>query len=197
MFYVLEGLFLAGIGVVAVAVLWFLLSLFRTRRGLVWPLVLAGFGGGLVATPIIYTRVVTTIDLGERERVVDGELHITLTGWDRTSYDFLASKPDIVVLQMANPDVTDETLQRLLGQRRLKTLDLNGTQVTDQGLAVLAQLPSLQTLRLRGTRITDAGLQSLLAALPELKQLDLQQTGVSRDTVDAWKAGGVGRRALL
>jgi hypothetical protein len=192
----LEGLFLAGIGIVAVAALWLLLRLFRTRSGLVWPLMLAGFGVALVATPIIYTRVVTTIDLGERERIVNGELHITLTGWDRKSYEFLANKPDIVVLQMANPDVTDETLQRLVGQRRLKTLDLNGTQVTDQGLAVLAELTTLQTLRLRGTRITDAGLQSLLSALPELKQLDLQQTAVSREVIDAWKAAGPGRRVL-
>jgi hypothetical protein len=196
MYYVLEGLFLAGIGIVALATLWFLLRLFRARRGLVWPLMLAGFGVALVATPIIYTRVVTTIDLGERERVVDGELHITLTGWDRTSYEFLANKPDIVVLQMANPDVTDETLKRLAGQRRLKTLDLNGTQVTDQGLAVLAELSSLQTLRLRGTKITDAGLKTLFDALPELKQLDLQQTAVSQEPVDAWKAAKPGRRVL-
>jgi len=196
MYYVLEGLFLAGIGIVALAALWFLLRLFLARRGLVWPLMLAGFGVALVATPIIYTRVVTTIDLGERERVVDGELHITLTGWDRTSYEFLANKPDIVVLQMANPDVTDETLKRLAGQRRLKTLDLNGTQVTDQGLAVLAELSSLQTLRLRGTKITDAGLKTLFDALPELKQLDLQQTAVSQEPVDAWQAAKPGRRVL-
>ena len=54
-----------------------------------------------------------SIDLGPREKIVDRELHVTLTGWNRNTADYvvLRSKPDIVVLQMANPDVTDLAMQ--------------------------------------------------------------------------------------
>ena len=50
---------------------------------------------------------------------------------------------DVVVLQMANPDVTDQTLEHLRGSTALKDLDLNNTQVTDAGLKVLKDLPAL------------------------------------------------------
>ena len=191
-----EAMFLVGIGIIAVAGLWFLLRLFRTPRRLLFPVLLGLVGLAITATPVLYTRVVETIDLGERERMVDGELHLSLTGWDRDSYEFLANKPQIVVLQMANPDVNDATLALLKGQDRLKTLDLNGSQVTDQGLATLAELKSLQSLRLRGTKVTDAGLRQLFDNLPSLKQLDLQQTAVSTELIDTWKTAQPGRRVL-
>ena len=101
------------------------------------------------------------IDLGPREKIVDGQRHITLTGWDRKDYGFLGSKRDVVVLQMANPDVTDQTLEHLKGMNRLKELDLNNTQVTDAGLKVLSDLPALATLRLKNTKVTDQGFQDV------------------------------------
>lgn len=196
MYFFFESLFLMGVGIIALAGLWFLVRLFRSPRRLWLPIVLGLVGLTITATPVIYTRVVETIDLGEREQMVDGELHLTLTGWDRESYEFLAYKRDIAVLQMANADVTDATLELLKGQVRLKTLDLNGTQVTDQGLATLAELKSLESLRLRGAQVTDAGLQQLFDHLPNLKQLDVRQTAVSSELIDSWKAAKPGRRVL-
>lgn len=196
MYYLLEALFLLGIATIAAAGLWLVLRLWRSPRRLVAPILVGLLGVAVLATPMIYTRVVETIDLGERERVVDGELHLSLTGWDRTAYDFLANKPNIVVLQMANRDVNDGTLLLLRGQSKLKTLDLNGSQITDKGLEVLAGLKSLQQLRLRGTKVTDAGMQNLFDNLPDLRQLDLQETAVSRECIDAWKTAKPGRRVL-
>ena len=67
------------------------------------------------------------------EKIVDGQRHLTLTGWDRKDYSILKLKPDVVVLQMANPDVTDESLESLQEMKALQELDLSGTQVTDAG----------------------------------------------------------------
>src|SRR5262249_55609210 len=47
------------------------------------------------------------VSLGPREKIVDGERHITLTGWNEADYSILRQKPDTVVLQMANSDVDD------------------------------------------------------------------------------------------
>lgn len=193
MYYILETLFLVGVGIILCSALWFLFNLFRTKK-LLYPILLGLVGVVVVLSPVMYTRMVSTIDLGERERIVDGELHLTLTGWDRKGYDLLATKPDIVVLQMANPDVTDATLLFLKGQGKLRELDLSGSQVTDKGLVPLAELKALHTLRLRGTKISDGGLKQLFAALPNLQRLNVQDTEISSTVLDAWKAEKPGRR---
>ena len=132
-----------------------------------------------MAGPPLYVRLIP-IDLGPRERLVGGEVHLTLTGWDRGDYSVLTRKPDAVILQMANPDVTDATLSYVKGMSRLRELDLNGTKITDLGLSALQGLPALETLRLRDTGVTDAGFRDVLATSETLKQLDLRGTKVSR-----------------
>jgi hypothetical protein len=136
------------------------------------------------------------VDLGPYERVVDGERHLTLTGWDREDYAILGSKSDAVVVQMANPDVTDATLENLKGFDRLRELDLSETRVTDEGLKILAGLPSLASLRLRDAKITDAGFRATLLNMESLRRLDLTGTAVDRETVEAWEAAQPGRRAM-
>lgn len=136
------------------------------------------------------------IDLGPWEKQVNGELHLTLTGWDRKDYVLLKAKSAAVVLQMANPDVTDATLDFIVPMEGLRELDLNDTQLTDAGLAKLQGLKKLEALRLRGTRVTDAGFKTFLAAAPSLKELDVRGTAISPETIKEWKAGAAGRRAL-
>jgi hypothetical protein len=133
------------------------------------------------------------VDLGPREKMVDGELHITLTGWDQKDYSILRGRSQVVVLQMANADVDDQTLTYLDGLERLRELDLNGTQISDEGLAILARLPRLQELRLARTRISDEGFQKYLAAKETLKKLDLTGTAVKGKTKRDWKKAQEGR----
>jgi len=130
------------------------------------------------------------IDLGPREKIVDGERHITLTGWDNPPEDYvlLETKPDTVVLQMANSDVTDATLEYLVGLSELKELDLNDTQITDDALALIAQLPRLRLLRLRGTKVTDEGFQQHLMNKDTLRELDVRETGIASKTLRKWKS---------
>lgn len=210
-------IFLAGLVTVALGLLGFVLVGFRRRvwwglgmiamppailvflwkypRQSLAPLILVLVGGVMTLGPPL-AEMLIPIDLGPRERMVDGELHVTLTGWDRDDYRVVRSKPGLVVLQMANPDVDDRTLELLRGMDRLRELDLNDAKVTDAGLTILATLPALESLKLRGTLITDEGFKKHLAGLPKLRQIDLRGTQVSAETVNGWKAEQTGRRAL-
>jgi hypothetical protein len=190
-----QYIYLTGLALLALGFLGLMIRAFRNwRRGL-FPLALVGLGVVITSFPPVYRRLVP-IDLGPRERIVDGQRHITLTGWDRKDYGLLGSKRDVAVLQMANPDVTDQTLERLRGMDRLEELDLNNTQVTDAGLRILKELPARVRLRLKNTRITDQGFRESLADKATLKQLDLSGTAVGAEAVDAWRKAGPGRRAL-
>jgi hypothetical protein len=195
-YYVLEALFITGAVIILLAGCWLLFNLFRKQQRLISPMILGLVGVAILVSPMAYTRLVSTVDLGERERMVDGELHLSLTGWDRGRYEFLAGKKDVVVLHMANADVTDDTLVYLEGQDKLTTLDLNDTNITDRGLNMISQLKSLRTLRLRGTAITDDGVKQLFDGLPNLTNIDLRATNVSSDWVEAWKGAQPGRRVM-
>jgi Leucine-rich repeat (LRR) protein len=186
---------LAGLAVIAVGCFGLIVRALRHGRKGPVPLALIGLGVVITGLPPAY-RLLVPIDLGPREKIVDGQRHITLTGWDRKDYAFLGSKHDVVVLQMANSDVTDQTLEHLKGMNALKELDLNNTQVTDAGLIVLRDLPALSSLRLKNTRITDQGFQEALARKESLTQLDLTGTRVSRETAQAWHKAKDGRRVM-
>ncbi len=127
---------------------------------------------------------------------MNGERHITLTGWNEWDYTILKRMPDVVQLQMANPDVTDETLNSVRGLKQLRVLDIARTGVSDAGLPNLAELKSLQKLHLAGTKITDAGLQAVLDQLPELKTLDVRDTAITPQLLRQWKQAKEGRRCL-
>jgi hypothetical protein len=137
------------------------------------------------------------IDLGPRVKEVDGETHLTLTGWDRKDYAaILGAWPDAAVVQMANPDVTDETVKALTGFRKLKFLDLDNTEVTDEGLEVIARLPALEVLRLRNTKVTDAGFREHLAGMKSLRVVHYRGTGIQKTTLSDWKQRKDGRKFL-
>jgi hypothetical protein len=172
------------------ALVYLLLSFRRT-----WgPACVLLLGAGVVAIPygIKYYQQ-QFLDLGERETTVAGELHVTLTGWNKDDYSILESRPQIVVLQMANHDVTDETLKYLPALTQLRELDLNDSQVTDLGLKYLRGLPHLQELRLRKTKITDAGFRNALAPLKSLLKVEVTGTGVKGKTLREWKKAKPGR----
>jgi hypothetical protein len=135
-------------------------------------------------------------NLDPREKIVNGELHITLTGWDGSDYSFLEMKHTAVVLQMANPTVTDETLRYLRGMDQLRELDLNDTQVTDEGLTVVADLPRLEELRLARTKISDEGFRKHLSPKGSLRKLDLTGTKVKGKSKREWKKAKAGRDYL-
>lgn len=191
------GVILLAIGLVAVAVgfIWLLgrgLAVLlgrRAARQLLMPLAL--LGGGLVvgAVPFAYQHIyLAIVGLGERERVIAGERAVVLTGWDREGYQLLLDSPDIVILEMGNPDVTDATLGLLLELPLLRELTLNDAAISDAGLATLARLPRLETLRIARTGITEEGLRRFLdAPPPRLKSLDVSGNGIATAILRRWK----------
>ena len=191
------GVILLAIGLVAVAVgfIWLLgrgLAVLlgrRAARQLLMPLAL--LGGGLVvgAVPFAYQHIyLAIVGLGERERVIAGERAVVLTGWDREGYQLLLDRPDIVILEMGNPDVTDATLGLLLELPLLRELTLNDAAISDAGLATLARLPRLETLRIARTGITEEGLRRFLdAPPPRLKNLDVSGNGIATAILRRWK----------
>ncbi len=161
----------------------------------IWPALLTSLGIICLTLPAAVTRF-APVDLGKHDVRVEGERHVTLTGWDQKDYSVLARISDAVVLQMANEDVTDETLKSLSGMQSLRELDLAGAKISDAGLKELAGLGALEKLILSRTSITDAGLLPLLDKLPKLKQLDVRETGVTPAVLRPWLKGIEGRRAL-
>lgn len=208
-------LLLAGLAVAALGALWLVVRAIRDYRWwmvfapvtlpvyiiqrirrAVAPFVVIAIGLVVAAAPAAIDRMIP-IDLGPRDKFVDGERHLTLTGWDRTDYaDYLRQKPDTVVLQMANPDVTDDTLALLADMTQLRRLDISHSQVTDDSLWRLTALPALRELYLTGTKVTDKGMREALAQHPALKMLDVRQTAVTAAAVSEWRKAQPGRRAL-
>jgi hypothetical protein len=185
---------LLGAALAGLAALWLLARGVRQRRR--WPVALLVLAGVFIAAPFVLNYfALRYIDLGPRERVVDGALHVTLTGWDQKDYSVLRARPQTAVLQMANPDVTDDTLEYLKGMTGLRELDVSDSAVTDRGLAALRGLP-LESLRLARTKVTDAGLAEHITPLESLTRLDVSGTEVTAGAVDAWKKARPGRRAL-
>lgn len=153
------------------------------------------FGLILITIPPAYTRFVP-VDLGPYDQIVAGERHLTLTGWNRTDYSVLAARPDTVVLQMANADVTDDTLRYLAGLKSLRELDLSDSKVTDDGLARLSENPKLETLRLARTTIGNPAFDSAIDKLPALKQLDVSASKVTPERAQKWMEAKPDRMAI-
>ena len=161
----------------------------------IWPALLLSIGIIGLTLPAAVTRF-APVNLGPHDVQVEGERHLTLTGWDQKDYSVLGRIPDAVVLQMANEDVTDATLKSLAGMKSLRELDVAGAKITDLGLKELEGLVTLEKLVLSRTQITDAGLKPLLDHLPKLMQLDVRETAVTPAVLRPWLKGREGRRAL-
>ncbi|MBX7106328.1 MAG: hypothetical protein K1X57_19780 [Gemmataceae bacterium] len=192
-------LIITGVAAALIGFFWFVGRLFNRSkpfpRGLVAPAVLILVGLAVASAPPVIGKLVP-IDLGPRDKMVEGERHLTLTGWDRKDYAFLASKPDTVVLQMANTDVTDATVALLAEYSKLRELDVSDSKITDAGLETIKKLPALTTLYLNRTAVSDAGVRTL-ADHATLKVIHLRGTAVTKEAADQFKAGKPGRRALI
>ena len=150
-------------------------------------MILAGLLVGAVPFAISH-GLELLMGLGERERIIAGERHLVLTGWDRPDYSILNSRTDVVVLEMANPNVDDETLKLLVPLTKLRELTLNDSVISDAGLQFLRQLPALESLRIARTKITKDGIVEFLADPPaKLKELDVSGNSIPASALRKWK----------
>jgi hypothetical protein len=95
-----------------------------------------------------------------------------------TVLPLLTQLPDLKVLNLGNPNVTDANVRALQGLPKLHSLGLMGAPIGDTALAVMKTFPALRVLNLVGTKVTDAGLVHL-RDLTALEYLGLKGTAVT------------------
>ena len=86
---------------------------------------------------------------------------------------------DVVTVNLAGNNATDDDLKSLSAFTKLQTLYLHHDPITDAGVANLRSLRNLTTLDLFDTRVTDNGLKHLSEWMPHLERLELSDTGVT------------------
>lgn len=106
----------------------------------------------------------------------------SLVGDDEVK-QLMAIAPNIVELNLARTNVTDEGLKSVGSFARLSKLNLNNTKITDAGLNSLAGLTSLEWLNLYGTTVSDAGLPAI-AKLRNLKAIYLWNSKVTEGGIE-------------
>ncbi len=95
-------------------------------------------------------------------------------------------KDQILWLNLAGTDVSDEQLEAIASFPNLMRLRLERNPVSDAGIAHIANLQYLEYLNLYGTQVTDECIQHI-AKLPKIKKLYLWQTKVSDEAIKALK----------
>jgi hypothetical protein len=179
----------AGVLVAVVGLVWLILRWLPILRQMIVtglrPILVLLLGIGIAAAPIIINRFAPTDDRPKVNLTRLGD--ITLTGKAGLDYAKELGGQTYTIVQMANNDVTDATLELLKPMANLQTLDLSDTQVTDAGLKTLHGLTELRVLRLTRTKVSEVGVKELLAALPNLTEIDLRFTTVPTAVVREWK----------
>lgn len=190
-----QAVFFTGLGLVVVGLIWILVLLFSMFRRAIWPMLALVAGLVILVGPWVLALNGWLKDTRPRERIVGVNTVVTLTGAKVDYGEYLKDRSDIDVLKMANPDVTDETLQYLTGCKHLTALDVKDTAITDAGLATLATLP-LKSLEIQRTAITDQGFRQHLMPMETLLELNLSKTKVEKTTGDEWEKAKKGRRLI-
>jgi hypothetical protein len=184
-------------GLGSLLVLPALLFVFRHFRKAIWPVLVMLLGVAVSVAPFVINRLHLFAAVEKPiEKTVEGELQLTVTDLPGFDYATLRDKPNLEVLQMANEDVTDQTLEHLKGLKQLYKLDLSNTRITNDGLQALRELPKLKVLYLNGTKITDEGVRQHIFPIETLMELSVMRTAVTKKTRDEWRAGKEGRKVV-
>jgi len=86
--------------------------------------------------------------------------------------------PDMLFINLAATNITDDCLDELRYASQLKSLVVGRTGITDSSLRYIARLKGLEYLSLDSTQITDAGL-AYVRDMTDLTDLDLRRTCVT------------------
>lgn len=129
------------------------------------------------------------------------------TGITDAGLAHLATLPNLEEVYLGNTGISDKGLKFLMGNKKIRVLDVVRTGVTDASLIGISQLELLTELRLSGTKVSDAGL-SHLANLKNLRILELGNTAITdsglaelesfkqlEDLVVPWMNEGVSKAA--
>ena len=87
---------------------------------------------------------------------------------DRGLEQIVKEVPQLELLRLGSPQITDAGLASISQLKKLRFLHLIDVPLTDAGLKHLEQMTWLESFYLDGGNVTDTGLSSLIEALPEL-----------------------------
>jgi hypothetical protein len=87
---------------------------------------------------------------------------------------------NLLALQLANTEVTDQGVYALAELSNLVLLDLSGTGITNASMKAIGKLKNLEILRLDDLPLSDGALYSL-TNLRHLKTLTLHHTGITNN----------------
>ncbi|MCY2963795.1 MAG: hypothetical protein NT069_09150 [Planctomycetota bacterium] len=128
--------------------------------------------GGLAA--VLDAPFVDTLDIEENRALGDSEL-LRASG--------LSEFSGLHGIAGEESGVTDTGARGIARFRELGNLDLRFTRFGDSGLRQLSHLRQLRVVRLVGTDVSDFGIEGLRGSLDELKELQLDHTGVADDSI--------------
>lgn len=117
----------------------------------------------------------------------DCKVDLAFFGADEVLLQRIATVSQLRRLQLTGGLATDAGLAALAGHQRLESLTLVRMHgISDAALPVLAKLPQLMHLRLDDVPVSDAGLMHFASA-PELVSLSLRGTRVTKEAADRLK----------
>jgi hypothetical protein len=96
--------------------------------------------------------------------------------------DFAVVLDKVVGITLSGPQIDDNVITELIGQRRLlaglRKLSLLDTSVTHVGLLKVRELETLRELDLTGTEVDPTALEPVLRDLRSLETIHLERTGI-------------------
>ena len=123
-------------------------------------------------------------ELAEKSNLLEANLSITGKMINDIDLSLLLKlKEQLIWMQLANTNTTDQDMQAIGQLTELRKLNLSQNKLTDQGIQEIIGLSKLEVLNLYGNHITDSSI-TMLSNLEALKKLYVWKTEISPEMVE-------------
>lgn len=134
-----------------------------------------------VTTLWLYDNEITDVGVKDVAQLKLTELNLGKNPFGKAGLEAVFSQSSYEELTLSNnPNVNDETITSLTGNKNLKRLFLDECNLKDKGAEIIGTLKSLERVDVSHNAITDAGAKAIIM-LPTLKYANLSYNFVSVD----------------
>lgn len=124
-----------------------------------------------------------------REKIVS--LSFTQCVISQKGLEEMSGLPNLQTLQLRRENLSRAGLASLAKAKKLRALDIEGSSLEDGALEEILRLKNLDELRLNNIEeVDDAFVAEVVAKLPHLRQISLQDTSVSRKCLESLSKKG-------